>query len=44
MLATFAVAAEFYFLIERLAILVRDRIEADQCSKQRTIEPTASSA
>ena len=44
MLVTFAVGVLFYFLFERPAILIRDRIEGYHRSKQRTIEPAASTA
>jgi peptidoglycan/LPS O-acetylase OafA/YrhL len=44
MLATLAVGVLFYFLFERPAILIRDRIEAYHRSKQRTIEPVTSTA
>jgi peptidoglycan/LPS O-acetylase OafA/YrhL len=44
MLVTFAVSVVFYFLFERPAILIRDRIEAYHRSKQRAIEPVTSTA
>jgi peptidoglycan/LPS O-acetylase OafA/YrhL len=44
MLVTFAVGVLFYFLFERSAILIRDRVETYHRSKQRTIEPAASTA
>ena len=44
MLVTFAVGVLFYFLFERPAILIRDRIEAYHRSKQRMIDPATSTA
>jgi peptidoglycan/LPS O-acetylase OafA/YrhL len=44
MIVTFAVGVLFYFLFERSAILLRDRVETYHRSNRRTIEPVASSA
>jgi peptidoglycan/LPS O-acetylase OafA/YrhL len=44
MLVTFAVGVLFYFLFERSAILMRDRIEGYHRSKQQAIQPAASTA
>jgi hypothetical protein len=44
MSVTFALGVVFYFLFERPAILIRDRIETYRRSKQRAIEPATSSA
>ena len=44
MLVTLAVGVLFYFVFERPAISIRDRIEAYRRSKQRMIEPATSTA
>ncbi len=44
MSATFVGGVLFYFIFERPAIVIRDRIEAYHRSKMRTIEPVTSTA